>query len=309
MNKSIASINTTHQSEIEISMPQMCIDGLSENWLFKYLGTNHWKMLCDGLGTTSNHLQNADGERLYASFVRIKIDGEQPLNAFNENEQIQCNGQIQRYGNDMYFSDFELISKDDISKKLKAQLITIFSVRESTGNQKLLRSQAGNDNSNIPAFISMPKFGLEYRKVKKQKAKQINLKGYDFSIENQVLFEKEYHLNPYYDVNGVGLIYFAAYPTISDNCESHYFNKIDKEVYQLDGRWEQHYFTLARDIMYYANCELSDTIIYQLNSVEKVNQGIIKITSSLYRKSDNVLMAKIFTLKQQKHFFQNATNT
>ena len=69
----------------------------------------------------------------------------------------------------------------------------------------------------------------------------------------------------------MSLIYFAAYPTISDNCESHYFNEVENH---LDRRWEQQYFTLARDIMYYANCELSDTIIYHLNKIEKVKRGL-----------------------------------
>ena len=46
-------------------------------------------MLCDGLGTDSTNLQNADGNRLYASFVRIRIETQQPLNAFKENEHLQ----------------------------------------------------------------------------------------------------------------------------------------------------------------------------------------------------------------------------
>ncbi|MEO1259522.1 MAG: Pnap_2097 family protein [Bacteroidota bacterium] len=297
MDKSANSTGTAHQAEKKISMPQMCIDGLSENWLFKYFGANHWAMLCSGLGTDSTHLQNAEGDRLYASFVRIKIDAEQPLNSFKENEHIQFNGQIQRYGNAMYFSNFELSSKEEKSKNLSAKLMTVFSARESAGNQKLLRSEVKNNNSIVKALNAMPEFGMEYRKIKKQKTKQICLKGYDFAIDDDVVFEKEYNLNPYYDVNGVGLIYFAAYPTISDNCESYYFNEVNN---QFDRRWEQHYFTLARDIMYYANCELSDTIIYHLNKIEKVKRGIVKITSSLYRKSDKLLMAKIFTLKKLK---------
>ena len=31
--------------EYTINMPQMCIKGLSENWLFKTLGSAHWELL------------------------------------------------------------------------------------------------------------------------------------------------------------------------------------------------------------------------------------------------------------------------
>lgn len=274
-------------------MPQMCIDGLSENWLFKYLGANHWEMLCRGLGTDSTHLQNEDGERLYASFVRIRMDAARAICAFRENEHITLNGQLQRYGNEMYFSDFAFTSQADATKTIQAQLMTIFSVRASSGNQKLLRSEARQSNAGITALKTMPAFGQEYRKIKLQKLTSIRLKGHEFVLSDAVLFEKEYRLNPYYDVNGVGLIYFAAYPTISDSCESHYFNTL----HPTGKRWEQQYFTLARDLLYYANCELSDTIIYRLNQVEHVDADTVCISSSLYRQSDGALMARLFTVK------------
>ena len=91
----------------------------------------------------------------------------------------------------MYFSDFELKSKEDSSKRLAAKLITVFSIRASIGNQKLFRSQANNDTANINSFTSMPKFGMEYRKVKKQKMKQINLKGNEFTISDTLIFGKK----------------------------------------------------------------------------------------------------------------------
>lgn len=297
MRDSLSNHSDAFLKERKISMPQMCIDGLSENWLFKFLGANHWEMLCKGLGKDSTELQNAEGERLYASFVRIRIEASETINSFQENENIQLYGNIKRYGNEMYFSDFSFQSNQNASKKINAKLITIFSIRESNNNQKLMRSEVDFSNCKTPALDSMPEFGIEYRKIKMQKVGKITLKDYDFAINEEVLFETEYQLNSYYDVNGVGLIYFAAYPTISDSCESRFFNQKER---QSTIRWEQQYFTLARDVMYYANCELTDTIHYQLNKVEKVKDSLVKITSSLYRKSDKMLMAKIYTLKQLK---------
>ena len=55
----------------------------------------------------------------------------------------------------------------------------------------------------------MPDFGLGYRAQRG-------------SVLRPALFEAEYKIVPYHDINGVGLLYFAAYPTISDICELAY---------------------------------------------------------------------------------------
>jgi probable biosynthetic protein (TIGR04098 family) len=90
-------------------------------------------------------------------------------------------------------------------------------------------------------------------------------------------------------------LYFAAYPTINDYCEANYFNSKRDNI----ERWEQTYATSSRDILYYANCDGNDLIIYKLHSYEEVNNTMMKLSSSLYRKSDNTLMARIFTIKKK----------
>lgn len=281
--------------ELTINMPQMCIEGLSENWLFRELGGEHWNLLCTGLNTNSNELRDPQGNRLYASFVRIRIKSKVALSDFYENERVTLTGTIRRYGSAMYFSEFELRSNSDSQKVLKADLITIFSVRMAEGNRKLKKSESDTDKNDVQNLEKIPDFGLEYRLIKMQKLKTINLSGRQFTLSDAVLFEMEYKINPYYEVNGVGLLYFAAYPTISDTCEAVYFNQ-DKTKAK---HWEQMYFTSSRDVMYYANCNLSDTIIYRLNSVERLPGEEIKISSSLYRKSDHALMARVFVIKKR----------
>ena len=57
---------------------------------------------------------------------------------------------------------------------------------------------------------------------------------------------------------------------------------------------------MSRDITYYANCDISDIIIYKLNKYEIINNEIIKISSSLYRKSDRKIMARLYVIKKRK---------
>jgi len=123
----------------------------------------------------------------------------------------------------------------------------------------------------------------------------VTLCGVVFKISETSLFTTVYDLNPYYDLNGVGLLYFAAYPIINSKCEADFFNSL-----KPDERWETTYHVIARDVFYYANCNISDKIKYVLHEYQTLDNNVIKITSSLYRISDNTLMAKIFTLKKKK---------
>jgi len=286
------STDSGFEKVISINMPQMSIEGLSENWLFKELGDTHWSLLSKGLKTNSSLLQDDLGNRLYATFVRIRVQSSCSFDQYEENEAIRMSGSIQRHGNSTYFTDFNFLTTKD--RSLNANLMTTFSIRESIDNDKLAKSQPSTKDNTIPNLEIIPKFSAEYLSVKKRELDQIDLSSISIPLKEGLIFETKYHINPYYDLNGVGLLYFAAYPIVSDTCEARYFNQ-DTII-----RWEENWFTSSRDIMYYANCNLSDTIIYQLNHFEYLTKRSIVLVSSLFRKSDNECMAKIMTIKHLK---------
>lgn len=286
----------THFSKrFSINMPQMSIESLSENWLFKELGDSHWNLLCRGLNKESDELEDELGNRLYATFVRIRTRSSSSLSDFNENEEIDMRGSIQRYGNGMYFSKFKLQSLNDQAKNITADLMTSFAIRKSTGSNVLVKSHPSTEENAIRNLDQIPEFGNEYRLIKKGELQILDLDLHRFAIEDDVLFETEYDINAYYDLNGVGLLYFAAYPIINDVCESRFFNSGDST-----SRWEKSHATVSRDILYYANCDLGDTIIYKLNNYDIRDTGEIKTVSSLYRKSDGKRMALVFTVKKER---------
>lgn len=275
-----------------ITMPQMCLEALSENWLFKESGDLHWDMLCKGLNTDSSKLQDDLGNRLYATFVRIRIDGTGNLSDFKENSPYDFSAELSRFGLGMFFSKINFHS---LETSMKIDMMTSFSVRKSTGdNKSLAKSQPNVEHCEIPQTTELPVFGNEYRLIKKGELKTFFHKDYVFNISENQIFSYEYSLNPYYDLNGVGLLYFAAYPVISDYCELQYFRE------HSDENWAENYFTLFRDIMYYANTDAQDKIIYVLNSVEQLTENRVKIQATLYRKSDQKMMARIFTVKQKR---------
>jgi probable biosynthetic protein (TIGR04098 family) len=276
-----------------INMPQLCLEALSENWLFKEAGSLHWDLLCEGLKTSSSELKDDVGNRLYATFVRIRIDGSGNLSDFKENNPFEFKAELSRFGMGMFFSNTQFNSAENI---IRIDMMTSFSVRKSTGdNKSLAKSQPTVEDCEIKQHSEFPVFGNEYRLIKKNELKSFFYKDYIFHLSDEQLFSIEYSLNPYYDLNGVGLLYFASYPIINDFCELQFFNS------QGEIKWEENYFTLFRDIMYYANCDSRDKIIYVLNSIENLSENKVKLSSTLIRKSDGAMMARIFTIKQKKN--------
>lgn len=287
-----ATLDKDLLKELTIDMPQMAIAALSENWLFRELGDIHWKLICDGLNTKSFDLKDELGNRLYATFVRINIQNTIPINMFKENQKLQIKGRIRRYGHSMYLSDIILKSSKE---EIKAKLMSSFTIRNEADNTRLVKSQPSNYINTIEEVNKNPNFSNEYRLIKKNILKEITTGKESYIIQDDFIYKSKYTMNPYYDLNGVGLLYFASYPTINDVCEARYFNGINSSE-----RWELTYYTLSRDVFYYANCNIDDEILYKLHSCDIIENHAIKLSSSLYRLSDNTLMAKIFTVKRKQ---------
>jgi probable biosynthetic protein (TIGR04098 family) len=276
-----------------VNMPQMALTGLSESWLFKEMGDCHWHMLCEDLGLKSNEIFDEFRNRLYATFVRIRFEGTGSLKHFQENDLLDVTGRIQRFGNSLYFGQVGMVSGE---KTITCSLVTTFSTRDSScDNHKLTKGVPSTGDSNPVVSVSeMPKMVTDYVKIKKGTVQTVELGGHAFEVTDQALFELTYRLNPYTDINGVGLLYFAAYPLINDYCELEFFNNE-----RMSGsHWALTSATVMRDIFYFANCNIEDVITYKLNSYHLIANNRIAIQSSLLRESDNTVMARIFTIKQ-----------
>lgn len=282
-----ATIKLEVEKEIEVTMPQMAMNALSESWLYKELGDLHWELLSKGLGQKSSRFQDEEGNRLYATFVRITLKIDQLTN-FKENDVIAFKGSVKKYGNSAYISD---LSGANGPHRLSANMVTIFSVRNANDNSKIEKSKPVTLQNSIEELTSAPVMLDEYYSLKRNVINSWQLGEYSFSITDDAIWSEEYAINPFIDINGVGLLYFAAYPIIADyKMRSFFAWKFN------DLNFENSFSTIYRDINYFSNCNVTDTIIMKVNTFEQDGK-IIKIQSSLYRKSDGALLAKLFTIK------------
>lgn len=254
-----------------VNLPQMAVNGFSESWLFKECGDLHWSLITKGLGVPSTQVKDSGGNRLFATFTRVQIDSTAPLAAYGENEPIAIEGKISRYGPTMFFNDLVVQGE---GKSTQVRLMSSFSkFGEAATNTSLLPGQPNlTADCAIPALADLPEFAREYGARRGARLAP-------------PIFECEYDIVPYSDINGVGLLYFAVYPTINDICAGRYA-----------GRPYTKLSTRRRDVFYFANCETDEILIYRLHRWQANDDGI-EAEESLSRKSDGALMAYTFTTK------------
>ncbi|MCS4301884.1 Pnap_2097 family protein [Chryseobacterium sp. BIGb0232] len=290
----------TQGKDYTLGMPHLSLAGLSENWFLKEFGDHHWNLISGSLGISTDKLVDHSGERLYASFVRIKWESDKDLSAFKENDPIRITSEISRFGNKMFFSEQELTGA---YHKIRASLMTVFSAR-ATDNTELQKSAPVKqaDEKTI-THKELPEFAKGFLQMKSNLSDTDKSEwwhtfaGNSFKVTSHCIAQYTYQIDPFSDINGVGLLYFASYPMINDRCERKVFNEIlDIE----DSDWTQSNVCLSRDIFYFGNANPKDELVYELNHYEFLEKNKIQISSSIYRKADRALISKQFVVREFK---------
>jgi probable biosynthetic protein (TIGR04098 family) len=263
---------TAERRSYMLNMPQMALGGLSEHWLFKELGDMHWGTLTRAFACPSHLLRDDAGERIYATFTRIRLEATCPIADFEENEPVGLDISVSRHGAGMFFGDAVLKGR---SGSIDAKLMSSFSkFGQGASNMSLLKGLPGiPPDFPIPAVPEFPEFGQDYRA-----RRSLALPA--------AIFECEYEIIPAYDINGVGLLYFAAYPIINDICAARHAGR----SLMVD------FSTVRRDVFYFANSDPHETLLYRLHEW-RAEEGSIDMAASICRKSDGNVMAHVLTRK------------
>jgi len=271
-----ASPPAVERRAYRLNMPQMALGGMSESWLFKEIGDIHWSIITTALGMPSSRLTDGSGNRLYATLTRLRLISTASLAAYAENETVTINAHGSRYGAGMFFTKAVIQGE---GRSAQVEVMSTFSkLGEAGANRSLVKGQPEiPPGFSIPTLSDLPEFAKEYRARRELRPEP-------------PIFECEYDIIPCHDINGVGLLYFAAYPTINDICAMRYAGRSIMEDFA----------TRERDVLYFANCDPNETLIYRIHSWRAVGDRI-EIEESLSRKSDGVRMAHTVTVKDRRH--------
>jgi probable biosynthetic protein (TIGR04098 family) len=268
-------IGATARRAWDINMPQMALGGLSESWLFKEVGDLHWSLLTNALGVRSRDIADQNGARLYATFTRVRYRATAMLALVEENDRLEATAAMTRFGGGMYFSSQQYLGSN---MNIEVEVMSSFSkFGEHGSNTSLVKGQPEiPEGFVIPSLHVLPAIGTEYNRLRA-------------ADPSQSIWNCEYEILPQYDINGVGLLYFAAYPTVADLCLMKYLGQ------GAALKWSP----VARDVCYFANTSADDTLIYRLYEDEG-EHPLRRFVGRLFRSSDGRCMARVDVTMQSR---------
>ena len=284
-------------SETVIHLPQTDAAGLSENWLFKHCGEKHWDYLCAAMGVSgvnANEMRDDAGNRLYPTFLAIRGRYTTPLCTVEMDQQFQTTVQLNHFGRAFFHSTITFSNEE---ARFDLEMLTTFVARYRQGLNDLHQSlPAANLAYNSTPLKSSPPLLKLGQKLRHGEITNYDFAGYHFaSSENDLNLQISFEPSPYIDYNGAGLLYFAAYPTITDTLERQLI--IRHELLEGAGDWAVRTSTVARDVFYYRNLDLGQRLTAHIRRFNRVGENII-LHTTLKSESDGAALADIFTAKR-----------
>jgi probable biosynthetic protein (TIGR04098 family) len=274
-----------------ISMPQLGPYGLSENWLLRYLGDLHWQTICDALGELSRDIRDEQGNRLYASFIRVTWTASQPLSHFGESNTLRGAMEMIRYGDGLFDSTSRLQVADAF---ISVRMASLFSRREKeSSNDRLLpASPVVPADCTIPDIEIVPGYISDHRLLRTGRLASLQLHDERFDLADAATETVHYPINGYFDFNGANLLYFASYPTIADICLS----RSGAASAVGFGRFVTECSPTGRDIFYFGNANLNDSIDCAIASRQEAGNRT-RCRVDMFRTSDSLCIGRQFVLR------------
>ncbi|MCE2029391.1 Pnap_2097 family protein [Sessilibacter corallicola] len=293
-------------------MTNLSLCGLSENWLLKECGHQHWMALANhfnlNLPSFSGELfQSENNATVYAAFISATISNAK-LQCIQENDTFEISTELVKAGRSKFYS-VQKIKKDNALIAEVELISTLVSRKESGNNQSVYRVNTSDNNQAIsesnPALNNRIHELLQLSKSLKVNSltswcelsfNSTSEKNKDtpYPYRHQPYQRQSYRYQPcpHSDFNGADFLYFANFQRIADQAEWYYLNLQNK--HERNQLWLTH----NRQVSYYKNINLGDTLTYAL--VEGFENSGTKTTKmSVYRESDGDRIADILTQKQQ----------
>jgi probable biosynthetic protein (TIGR04098 family) len=238
---------------LELGMPHLGRNNLSESALFRAIGHDRWKQIEKTGGTRSALIHDDTGARLYATFFFLEIDlpREMPLSAFGENCTMRFATDLAQYAK--VYLDGRYVLADHPEFGVRASNVFIYQER---GPAKLSLAEPANlDFSQIPELPEPPDSLDLCRQARVRRT------FFESAPGDVPLYEGErefvYQIDADRDLNGAGLVYFANFISFLDLAERRILTTLEVPMpaQLLDAR-----STYCRRIGYFGNAQSTDRL-------------------------------------------------
>lgn len=268
-------------ASVLVGMAELARGGLSETWLLKACGHRHWLLLAELLGLREPDFRDAEGHKTYATFTAVAVR-EARLDRVQENDRLGIDGAIGRVSRTQFRSLQQVRVRG--RNVAEVEMVSVF----------LRRRVAGRNRSVVRALpVSLQPHGLA--------ADEGGLVGQAYAMRNgswtehrgfrraEALASREFHADPcpQTDFNGADFLYFASFQAFVDRAEWSWFRHAEPLAR-----------TRRREIFYYGNIELGDTLRVELCGLRQTPSGFAH-WCRIVRGSDGCPIAEAFSSRDQ----------
>jgi probable biosynthetic protein (TIGR04098 family) len=214
-----------------------------------------------------------------------------PLSHFRESDRLDGEIRITRCGEALYISKAQVRSAEGA---IEIEMASIFSRRDRDGSNERLLSSAPSQAPSplIPDLEELPGFVSDHRRLRNGILASTKLQNHEFDLRDRPVESINYATNGYFDFNGAHLLYFASYPTIADTCAS--LGSIGASV--GFERFVTQCSPIARDVFYFANANLGDTLACGLTA--HVTSGAQMAYGLVMTRPDGICISRQFVLRE-----------
>lgn len=252
--------------ELELGMPHLGRNNLSESTLLKEIGHHRWKTIERLAQTPSSEWRDVQGARIYATFyfVEIRCPPERPLSWYGENQVLRFESDLAHYGKTQLDGHYRLEGE----RGLRLRACNVFVVQDDGPSRLRITPPQNLDYSQIRPLPAQPDARQMCRRAREC--------GAFFEPEegDVPLFDGRrgflYQLDADRDLNGAGLVYFANFVAFLDLAERRVLAEGDRALPEeiLDLR-----STHRRMIGYYGNARSSDSLAIEIRARARLTDG------------------------------------
>lgn len=282
-------------STLKIALPHTALLGVAESWIFKHAGDLQWQNICRELGATaitSDRLLSEDGVSIYPAFLAVQIRFASPIDSVGLDDELVASTELGRYGRGIFEGT---TSYSCCKNTITLRMLNTFVGKEGNALRpvlpRALRSCKAGNLTDIPSLLKLT------RQLRKPDRCCYRFQGAELSLnDGNFSHSRQYSPSPYSDFNSVGLLYFANFPAIADTVERLLVHEHAPELVERD--WALETAVVARDIYFYRNIELGDSIVVETCTLDSSqDQALTHVV--MRRQSDNEVMADVFTKKRR----------
>jgi probable biosynthetic protein (TIGR04098 family) len=248
---------------LELGMPHLGRNNLSESALFKAIGNDRWKLIQEAGAVPSAAIRDDVGARLYATFffVELNFSRDVPLSAFRENDVLRFVSDLSHYSK-VYLDGRHTLEHNSA---LSIRTSNVFIYQEGGPSKLSLAVPVNLDYSRIPELAAPPD-SLDLCRQAKARGNFLDPEPGDvllFAGEREFV----YQIDCDRDLNGAGLVYFANVISFLDLAERQVLGGMadPMPVCLLDGRSTYH-----RRIGYFGNARSTDRLHILLKAMMRI---------------------------------------